>query len=139
MSVYKHGSLALAHENADLRVPQMKWLGLRCEHMMLAGDDVHMSQGLLNLTMRDRRKAMKMLERFSFTKVDAVDLHTERALQTMLMLNKKAELQLLDASFDGMTALLRSELSGLSYAEVRRRNAACLNWNSLEEGQVIAF
>ncbi|KAK5694835.1 endodeoxyribonuclease [Elasticomyces elasticus] len=112
MSVYKHGSAALAHESADLRVPQLQWLGLRSEHMLLGGDSTHASQGLLTLTARDRSKARKMLER----DVDGNGIEeAERAegrrpLQVMLMLNIKAELQLLDAAPGSMTQLLDQEL-----------------------------
>ncbi|TKA50128.1 hypothetical protein B0A55_13026, partial [Friedmanniomyces simplex] len=99
MSVYKHGSAALAHESADLRVPQLKWLGLRSEHMLLGGDDTHTSQGLLTLTARDRSKARKMLEcEASAEDGDGFDeAEGRRPSQVMLMLNIKAELQLLDA------------------------------------------
>ncbi len=107
MSVYKHGSLALAHESEQLNVPQMQWLGLRSEHMKLDTDDLSTEQGLLSLTPRDRRRAVKMLERSSN---DQDGAETAQALQTMLMLNVKAELQLLDASPDGMVNLLRSAL-----------------------------
>jgi meiotic recombination protein SPO11 len=101
LSVYKDGSHALAHENAELRVPQIKWLGLRSEHMLF---NTYASQGLLALTARDRRKAQKMLER------SEDDL--KRELQVMLMLNMKAELQILDAAPDGMTDLLNEGLYG---------------------------
>ncbi|KAK3707623.1 endodeoxyribonuclease [Vermiconidia calcicola] len=111
-SIYKHGSIRLAHENADLCVPQMQWLGLRREHMMIGGNDLHASQGLLSLTARDRRKAIKMLERCA-TPGDDDELQVRAALQDMLMLNTKAELQLLDAVPDGMTRLLISKLGDL--------------------------
>ena len=112
MSVYKHGSAALAHENADLRVPQLKWLGLRSEHMQLAGEGTHASQGLLTLTPRDRNKARKMLERTDAddTSDESENVEERRALQVMLMLNMKAELQLLDAVLGGMMDMLETEL-----------------------------
>ncbi|KAK5733773.1 Signal recognition particle [Elasticomyces elasticus] len=110
MSVYKHGSAALAHESAELRVPQLQWLGLRSEHMLLGGDSTHASQGLLTLTARDRSKARKMLERE--VEGDGIEEGVEgrRPLQVMLMLNIKAELQLLDAVPGSMTQLLEQEL-----------------------------
>ena len=110
LSIYKHGSLALSHENAGLRVPQVQWLGLKCEHMTLAGDDVHASQGLLSLTTRDRRKATKMIEQYNIAEPDEHDVQYRQALQTMLILNMKAELQLLDAAPHGMLDLLMSRL-----------------------------
>ena len=113
LSVYKNGSLALSHENADLRVPQLQWLGLRVQHMMLGGDDLHASQGLLPLTGRDRRKALKMLERGNTSEDNEADFQFRQALQSMLMFNIKAELQLLDATPDRMTNLLLSELDNI--------------------------
>lgn len=106
MSVYKYGSVALAHESAELRVPGLMWLGLRRENMLVDDEPVHTSQGLLSLTAGDRRKAMKMLERCD-------DLEMRSALQSMLMMNTKAELQILDSIPDGMTNLLRP---GLGYS-----------------------
>jgi len=114
MSVYKHGSAALAHESAELRVPGLKWLGLRGEHMLLGGNGTHASQGLLTLTARDRNKAVKMLERMEDDDDCEEFDETRRALQVMLMLNIKAELQLLDAVPEGMSDLLERELKLLA-------------------------
>lgn len=110
LSIYRDGSEALSHENPELCVPQLQWLGLRVEHMMVAVDDVHASQGLLPLTARDRRKALKMIERCVTSEDDDDSFQLRQALQTMLMLNIKAELQLLDAAPDGMANLLASGL-----------------------------
>jgi meiotic recombination protein SPO11 len=109
--IYRNGSAALSHENDDLRVPQLQWLGLRLEHMM---DEslLHHSQGLLGLTVRDRRRAVKMLERSGGSDSEE-ESHMNVALQTMLMLSTKAELQLLDAVPGGMTNLLASVLGSL--------------------------
>lgn len=89
MSTYKHGSIALAHET-NLAVPSMKWVGVRsCDFLSIAND----LQGLLGLTARDRRIAMKMLEK---NVADAeMDVEWKRELQVMLMLNIKAEIQIL--------------------------------------------
>ena len=113
-SVYKHGSLAMSHENADLHVPQMQLLGLRSQAMSLGGDDVHSSQGILSLTARDRNKAVKMLERCtSSQRDDNTDMDVRATLQTMLMLGTKAELQILDVTPQGMTDLLTAKLGHL--------------------------
>lgn len=111
ISIYRNGSAALSHENDGLCVPQLQWVGLRLEHMMDASL-LHHSQGLLGLTARDRRRAVKMLERNGdFDSMQ--ELHMNVALRTMLMLNTKAELQLLDAVPGGMTDLLASALGSL--------------------------
>lgn len=111
LSIYQRGSSALSHENEELRVPQLQWLGLRIDHMMDYVFERH-NQGLLSLTARDRRKAVKMLGR-SVPSEDDAELYKREALQTMLMLNTKAELQLLDAVPNGMTNLLGSNLGHL--------------------------
>ncbi|EMC94131.1 hypothetical protein BAUCODRAFT_74427 [Baudoinia panamericana UAMH 10762] len=115
LATYKHGSFALAHENSSLQVPQLKWLGLRSEHILMESDDPHASQGLMMLTPRDRGKARKMLERSVPGSISgALEADSEEwrgALQVMLMLNVKAELQLLDAQSGGVSELLESYLA----------------------------
>lgn len=108
MTVYKNGSKAMAHENEGHCVPQLQWLGLRSEHLLLGGNDTHAIQGIMMLTPRDRRKAIKMIEQAHIAE------HTFDAdldLRRMLMLNVKAELQLLDAVPGGMMMLLQAMAS----------------------------
>ncbi|KAI5364770.1 Putative spo11/DNA topoisomerase VI subunit A, spo11/DNA topoisomerase VI, subunit A [Septoria linicola] len=107
LSVYRHGSQALTHESKGHAVPQLQWLGLRSEHLNVDSYNTHSLQGLLPLTSRDRQQAMKMLDR-SASSLSQDSTPRERELQTMLMLNVKAELQLLDAVPDGMSNLLAS-------------------------------
>jgi meiotic recombination protein SPO11 len=64
------------------------------------------NQGLLTLSTRDRNKARKMLN----WDVLAEDEDLRRELQVMMMLNVKAELQLLDAVAGGMSSLLKDNL-----------------------------
>lgn len=111
LCTYRNGSAAMAHENHDLIVPQLQWLGLHIDQMMDESLS-HNCQGLLSLTARDRRRAVKMLERNIGVESEQ-ELHMSTALQTMLMLNKKAELQLLDGVPNGMTNLLAITLSNL--------------------------
>ena len=105
LSTYKHGSKNLAHETSHLCLPQLQWLGLRSEQIM-SNYEMCSNQGLLTLSTRDRNKARKMLE----WDVLAEDEDLRRELQVMLMLNVKAELQLLDAVVDGMSSLLKDNL-----------------------------
>lgn len=112
LSTYKRGSKKLAHESKEHVVPQLKWLGLRSEHLHADEFDTHAAQGRLTLSKRDRSKATMMIDR----EIDIDDgdaLMERRELQTMLMLNTKAELQLLDAMPDGMNNLLSSMISKL--------------------------
>ncbi|EME81708.1 uncharacterized protein MYCFIDRAFT_138655, partial [Pseudocercospora fijiensis CIRAD86] len=112
LCVYKHGSKALAHESRDHAAPEMEWLGLRSTNLSLAARDVRTSQGLLTLSCRDRKKAVKMLDDNHSPGAECVE--TAKELQTMLMLNMKAELQFLDAVPGGMTDLLQSMSNDVS-------------------------
>ena len=85
MSTYKHGSVNLAHES-NLAVRSIQWLGVRSCHFLRTDRD---AQGLLKLTARDRKIALKLLgKRIS-------DGDWRRELQLMLILNVKAEIQIL--------------------------------------------
>ncbi|KAK4501379.1 hypothetical protein PRZ48_007188 [Zasmidium cellare] len=106
LSTYKSGSKALAHENEGHCIPQLHRLGLHSTHLFV-GDDSQAAQGILTLTTRDRKKATKLL---ADTPSNCV-LRNE--LQTMLMFNMKAELQLLDSTPGGMYAFLSAELKHL--------------------------
>ena len=88
MSTYKHGSQSLSHEQ-DLAVPAIKWLGVRsCD--FFGSDRTDDARGSLRLSARDRRIALRMLERD-----EEGDDECKRELQVMLMLNVKAEIQIL--------------------------------------------
>ena len=105
LSTYKHGSKNLAHETSHLRLPRLQWLGLRSEQIM-SNHELHNKQGLMTLSTRDRNKARKMLG----WDVLEEDGELRKELQVMLMLNVKAELQLLDAVAGGMGSLLKNNL-----------------------------
>lgn len=102
MSTYKYGSVALAHENQNLAVPFIRWLGVRSSDIVQDWVD---KSGLLKLSGRDRRIAGLMLGKDIF--VDSGDEGTvaapgrekewKRELQIMLMLNVKAEIQILSS------------------------------------------
>ncbi|KAK0128751.1 hypothetical protein ONS95_000704 [Cadophora gregata] len=88
MSTYKHGSQSLSHE-LNLAVPSIRWLGVRsCDFLGCVGRGA--ARGLLTLSARDRRIASKMLERD-----ENMNEEWKRELQVMLMLNVKAEIQIL--------------------------------------------
>jgi len=90
MSTYKHGSSAFAHENENLTLPNMRWLGVRSSDM-IGNIDSNQGQGLLRLTSRDRKMATRMLDKDVFR--EDSEPEWRRELQTMLMLNVKAEIQ----------------------------------------------
>lgn len=64
MATYKFGSIALAHESHRLAVERVEWLGVKTgdleEVIRSAEGEV---EGVMMLTERDRRKAVKMLGR----------------------------------------------------------------------------
>ncbi|KAH7383513.1 Spo11/DNA topoisomerase VI subunit A, partial [Cadophora sp. MPI-SDFR-AT-0126] len=88
MSTYKYGSQSLYHEQ-NLVVPSVQWIGVRSRDI-LGSDRRDDARGLLRLSARDRRIALKMLER-----EDKSNQERKRDLQVMLMLNVKAEIQIL--------------------------------------------
>jgi meiotic recombination protein SPO11 len=105
LSTYKHGSAALAHEKVELELPCVQWLGLSSKDLG-QNEDLHQSQGLLRLSGRDRRKATRMLEREPFTE-DGDEPSWRREIQIMLLLNVKAEIQLLEAQCNGLPGWLK--------------------------------
>ena len=123
MSTYKYGSYRLAHENiaagqtAGSTLPNMRWLGLKMHH--LCPGSVHEStataehrpdlQGLMRLTARDRTKAARMLE-WDLCCESGPEQEWRHELQGMLMLNIKAEMQILDECPGGMVSFLQNEL-----------------------------
>jgi meiotic recombination protein SPO11 len=92
MQIYRQGSYSLPNER-ELNVPEVQWLGVRIDDILV---DVQDDESVLKLTARDRRKAVAMLERSSSESTDKVDEQCRMELQQMLMLNIKAEIQILE-------------------------------------------
>ena len=109
MSTYKYGSLNLSHENAGLNVPSIQWLGIRSRDV-LAGNGHDEYNGLLRLSARDRKKAVDMLERSEVAQDDRKNEECRRELQVMLMLNVKAEMEILAESEGGVRAWVEKKL-----------------------------
>ena len=124
MSTYKYGSYRLAHEDVAptdtpaLSLPNMQWLGVKRHHISRIpatesdGDAIEMPelQGLMRLTARGRAKAARMLE-WDLCSDSGPEQDWRRELQTMLMLNIKAEMQILDELPGGIVSFLDTELS----------------------------
>ena len=66
-------------------------------------------QGLMRLTARDRTKAARMLE-WNLCSDEGPEQGWRQELQTMLMLNIKAEMQILDEALGGLVSWLSHEL-----------------------------
>ncbi|KAF3034495.1 hypothetical protein E8E12_003991 [Didymella heteroderae] len=123
MTTYKYGSYRLAHEDImhkdtpALSLPNLHWLGVKRHHISRAriredGTEISATpelQGMMRLTTRDRSKAMRMLE-WDLCSETGPELEWRCELQTMLMLNTKAEIQILDELPGGVVSLLSSEL-----------------------------
>jgi meiotic recombination protein SPO11 len=105
MSTYKHGSVSLAHENDTLVAPRIEWLGITSDVIR----EIHgnKSQTWLRLTTRDRKKALKMLE--NAVCQQEIEAFWRRELQVMLMLNIKAETQIL-GEYSNLEDYLSSKL-----------------------------
>ena len=116
MSTYKHGSDTLSHENSDHVVPRLQWLGLKQEdltrtsHELTPEGGVDVERGLLRMTGRDRTKAVAMMER-GVCAEGGPESEWRRQLQSMLMTNMKAEIQLLENRPDGLVGWLKAKLA----------------------------
>ena len=123
MSTYKHGSLRLAHEDvtrADtpgVNLPNLQWLGVQSHHINHApgneGDTTTAAltdvQGVMKLTARDRKKAHDMLE-WAVCGEHGSEPAWRAELQRMLVLNVKAEMQILDELHGGLVSWLSKQL-----------------------------
>lgn len=92
MQIYRQGSHSLPNER-ELNVPEMQWLGVRVDDILA---DVQDDDSVLKLSARDKRKAVAMLDWSSSETTDKVDEQCKMELQKMLMLNIKAEIQILE-------------------------------------------
>lgn len=108
VSTYKYGSIALVHENAQLRVPGLKRLGIRSKDITTLSS-VDDETGLLRLTARDRRRARRMLGNKELVE-EGEETEWRRDLQYMLMLNVKAEIQILSNQEGGLERWLEREI-----------------------------
>jgi len=107
MSSYKHGS-ASSQQHDNPTSSRLHWLGLTSEEVCSADDDRH-NQELLPLSIRDRRKATKMLE-WQNLQEDDIEAGWRRELQVMLMVNYKAEIQLMDEQEGGVQEWVKEKL-----------------------------
>ncbi|SLM37891.1 Winged helix-turn-helix DNA-binding domain [Lasallia pustulata] len=112
---YKYGSFKLAHQDAELNVPATRWLGIQSRDLQAyARSDT--CDGILRLTARDRRKATLMLDKKTFAE-DGPEIDWRRELQAMLMLNVKAEIQLMSGRAGGLEGWLEERVGECLEAE----------------------
>ncbi|GLA62459.1 hypothetical protein AtubIFM54640_003014 [Aspergillus tubingensis] len=110
MATYNYGSVAFTHENRNLNVPGLHWLGLRITDVV-AGADPLDDNTVLHLTKRDRKKVVAMLSRNPIWAADGPEPGWRVELQRMLMLNVKAETEILYDMEGGLTRWLDRKLS----------------------------
>lgn len=110
MSTYKYGSLNLSHENADLNAPSIQWLGIRNRDVLAGNGEQGEYGGLQRLSARDRKKAAGMLERGEGLQEGGAEEEWRRELQVMLMLNVKAEMEILGERQGGVTGWVKEKL-----------------------------
>ncbi|PYH42737.1 putative meiosis-specific topoisomerase Spo11 [Aspergillus saccharolyticus JOP 1030-1] len=103
MATYKYGSLAYAHENSTLNCPEIHWLGLRTSDIVTGVDRIG-NDSLVTLTKRDRGKILAMLSNNPVWALNGPEPEGRAELLQMLMLNVKAEMQIL---YDGDGGLVR--------------------------------
>ncbi|KAI9764886.1 MAG: hypothetical protein M1835_007487 [Candelina submexicana] len=109
LSTYKYGSIAMPHENSHLNVPGIRWIGVKSNDIC-SDSETSEEQGLLRLTARDRAKAVKMLER-EIVAEEGLEREWRHELQIMLMLNVKAEIQIVSEREDGLGKWLEKEMT----------------------------
>lgn len=106
MQIYRQGSRSLPHERA-FSIHEMQWLGVWTEDIFSGAQD---DEPTLKLTPRDRRKAVAMMKTLDVQSVDRVDEQCRVELQKMLILNIKAEVQILEDRNGGLERWLRRKL-----------------------------
>lgn len=94
MSTYKYGSMAHTHENGRLNIPGLRWLGLRSSDAVV-GSSAEGDDTFIPLSARDRRKAVATLKNNPACAADGPEQEWRAELQRMLMLNLKAEIEIL--------------------------------------------
>ncbi|KAH7396225.1 Spo11/DNA topoisomerase VI subunit A [Pyrenochaeta sp. MPI-SDFR-AT-0127] len=124
LATYQYGSYRLAHEAAgvpnetpSLSLPNIHWLGVKSHHISRTPVDESDTdtnvmpelQGLMKLTVRDRTRAARMLE-WDLCTEDGPEQGWRQELQMMLVLNIKAEMQILDELPCGLVSWVCTEL-----------------------------
>lgn len=110
MSTYKFGSKAHARENSTLNIPKLQRLGL-CTSDVVAGTDPLGDDAFIPLTPRDRRKIVAMLTNSPVWAVDGPEPEWRAELQQMLMLNLKAETEILYKREGGLEGWIDRKMS----------------------------
>jgi len=110
LKCYLYGSKNLAREQV-CNIPEMKWLGMKAD-ALAPGDGAQTS---MPLSMRDRTLALSMLTNQEWRNGSGIVLpgllEGTNELRRMLMLNRKAEIQILDDREGGLERWLTNRLA----------------------------
>lgn len=109
MSTCKYGSIKHLHENARLSLPGLEWLGLKVADAILASESPGANE-ILSLTTSDRRKILAMLRNNPVWSNDGPEPEWRAELQRMLLLNIKAEIEMLYERDGGLEAWIDRKL-----------------------------
>ena len=104
--------MAYAHENDKLNVPGLQWLGLRTSDVV-KGVDLHGEDALIRLTARNRKKIVAMQRNSPVCAADGPEQEWRVELQQMLMLNMKAEIEILYDRECGIEGWLDQKMAAL--------------------------
>ncbi|KAE8416354.1 meiotic recombination protein spo11 [Aspergillus pseudocaelatus] len=113
MSTYKYGSMAHTNQNGRLNIPCLWWLGLRTSDVV-SGAPSNDDGALIRLTVRDRKKIMSMLSNNPVWAAEGPELEWRAELQQMLMLNLKAEIEILYDRDEGLEEWIDQKMAGFS-------------------------
>ncbi|KAI0743783.1 Spo11/DNA topoisomerase VI subunit A [Daedaleopsis nitida] len=89
LSVYKHGSTSMRHQNDTLAAARVQWLGLWASELAALGIEKDV---LLPITKHDEKKARSLLRRAG------LPTQWRKELQHMLFSRRKAEIEVLSAA-----------------------------------------
>jgi meiotic recombination protein SPO11 len=107
LDVYRNGSRTLAHERA-YHVPEMEWLGVKPDDVFARGNE---DAATISLTTRDVSKIKSMLVSDAEAPLGrGLGAESRTALQWMKMLNRKAEIQILEDMPGGMNYWLMERI-----------------------------
>ncbi|KAG2005144.1 hypothetical protein GB937_008978 [Aspergillus fischeri] len=110
MSTYKYGSMAHARDNEKLNVSKLRWLGLRTSDV-IGGADSFGDEAFIRLSLRDRKKAVAMLSNNPVWAEDGPEQEWRAELQQMLMLNLKAEIEILYDRQEGLEGWIDKKMT----------------------------
>jgi hypothetical protein len=104
----------------------MQWLGVKSSDITSSHDLGELEVALLQLTARDRRKAVKMLDSPVFVE-GGPEAEWRRELQVMLMLGFKAEMEIFGEGGGRLVKYLKRKIIGKGGEE---KGEMCGKWNN---------